>query len=366
MSRRWTNREGPDRPRQLRYLLVAALVLVAAIALAACGSSGSSSTESGGTEGGGGESTGESGGGESGKSVNVAFVAWGTANGNSQATFKGVEKEAKKLGATAEIQDGALEPPKQLSIVQDDGTSGNFQAMVIQPLDGAGVSSAIEQTIEAGVSVVSVFTPIGPNLTEMKPQVPGMTAVVGGPVSESGQTIGELAVEACGSGPCEVAYMSGLGSLPLETIRTEHLEEALAKDPQAKLVAVQEAAPEKAEGIKVAQNLLAAHPDLDVLVGNNDQTALGAVQAAKESGSSVKIIGNGGSIEGIEAIRNGEMFGTFLNLPETEGEIAAELAIGAARGEEEPEFVNPGERINQPVKANAQTIGSFKGQWHAE
>jgi ribose transport system substrate-binding protein len=333
--------------------------MAAAIVLAACGSDSGSDTASTAT-------TGEASG-DTGESVNIAFVGWGTANGYAQATMNGIKKEAEALGATADMQDGGLDPTKQLAVVQDDATSGRYDVMIIQPLDGAGIVPAAEQAIKAGIKVVAVYLPLGSDIGSPTPQVDGMTAVVGAPVAQSGKVMGELAIEACADkNPCEVAYLAGLGSLPHEAIRTDAVEEALKKASNVKLVSVQEAPPTTADGLKVAQNILTANPDLDVLIGNNDQTALGGSQAVEQANKEVAVIGDGGSIEGVTAIRDGSWFGTFLNLPETEGEIAAELGVKAARGETVPDAVNPADRIDQPVGANAENLGNFKGQWHTE
>jgi ribose transport system substrate-binding protein len=377
MSPSLADPEGPERPRgRARVLILGLLLLVTAVSLAACGSSGSSS--SGATEtseasngGGGGEQeSAAKGAGEpesgSEESVNIAFVGWGLSNSAAKAMMRGIEKKTGEMNATAEEQDAALDPQKQLSIVEDDATSGNFQALILQPLDGAGITPAVEEAGEAGLTIVSAFTPVGPDQQAMKPQVAGVAAVVGAPVSEAGTGMGEMAVEACGSGPCEVAYMNGPGDVPHEVLRLNAFEEALAKDPKAKLVAVQEGEPSVPEGLKLGQNLLTAHPDLDVLVGSGDQLAVGATQAAQESGSSVQIVGNGGSVQAIEKIQKGEMFGSYLALFETEGELAAELAIEAARGNEVKETVNPAENFPAPMNATAKTVGSFKGQWSVE
>jgi ribose transport system substrate-binding protein len=373
MSPSWTSKEGPERLRRAKYLIVAALVLVAAVSIAACGSSGSSSgsgsTES--TETGGGEAeTTANGGGESAggseEPVNIAFVGWGLSNSAAKGMMRGIENKAAEMNATAEEQDPALDPQKQLAIVQDDATSGNFQALILQPLDGAGIASAVEEAGEAGLTIVSAFTPIGPDQQEMKPQVQGVAAVVGAPVQEAGKGMAEMAIEACGSGPCEVAYMNGPGDVTHEALRLEAFEEELATDPKAKLVAVQEGEPSVQEGLKLGQNLLAAHPDLTVLVGAGDQATIGATQVAQETGSSVKIVGDGGSVQAIEGIHKGEIFGSYLLLFETEGELAAELAIEAARGNEVEESVNPVESSPVPMNATAKTVGSFKGQWSVE
>ena len=82
------------------------------------------------------------------------------------------------------------------------------------------------------------------------------------------------------------------------------------------------------------QNVFQANPDIDVVATSGDQMVLGALQAAEEAGlEDVKLIGNGASKEGCDALKAGEFFATIADIPYTQGQLLVETAVKALRGE---------------------------------
>ena len=103
-----------------------------------------------------------------------------------------------------------------------------------------------------------------PSTTRSSRRSPGLI-FVGEPPTENGTALGEMGVDACkGMDPCNVAYLEGFKALPLDNARTDAVKAALAAgaERQARRVASR-AATRQDTGLKAAQNVLQAHPDVE-------------------------------------------------------------------------------------------------------
>ena len=333
-----------------RWTATAAAVLMA-MALGACGSD---DEEAAAPAGGG-------GGGEAAQEVKkIAFFGFAGANSFAQATFAGIKEQAAKEGVEVQFFDPNFDAATQVSQIQNAITTGEFQAFIVQANDGNAVVPPVREAIEEGITVVGEFTPIGTRYDTIEPQVDGLI-FVGEPPTENGTALGELGVQACeGMDTCEVAYLEGFKSLPLDNARTEAATKALKAAPNVKLVASVEGGYTQDSGLKAAQNVLQAHPGVDVMIGSS-QAIAGAEQAAKDAGAEVKLIGNGGSRQAVTAVKEGRWFASYVAAEKSAGAKAAELAIAAARGEKVPASFDT--RDLQDPMGTKDNLGDFEGQY---
>jgi ribose transport system substrate-binding protein len=324
---------------------VAALLGVSVLGFAACGSD----DESGGS------------GAEGGTKVEkIAFFGFASANSFAQATYAGIKEEAAKNNVEVKFFDPNFDSAKQVSQIQNAITSGEYQAFIVQANDGNAVVPPIREAIEEGITVVGEFTPIGTKYDTIEPQVPGLI-FVGEPPTENGTALGELGVDACADmDPCNVAYLEGFKALPLDNARTEAVKAALASAPNVKLVASVEGGYTQDTGLKAAQNVLQAHPDVNVMIGSS-QAIAGAEQAVKDAGAKVKLIGNGGSRQAVAAVKSGRWFATYVIAEKSAGAKATELAIKKAEGGEVPASFDT--RQLQEPKGTKESLGDFEGQY---
>jgi ribose transport system substrate-binding protein len=120
----------------------------------------------------------------------------------------------------------------------------------------------------------------------------------------------------------------------------------------------------------VTQNVLQAHPDLNVVVTGGDQMTLGAERAVKAAGKTgqVKLIGSYGSELGVRALREKRWFGDTVSLPYDEGRVAVESIVAAVRGKKLPFGANAGPAIIKRLSPigrliTQQNAKRFKAQW---
>jgi ribose transport system substrate-binding protein len=326
-----------------------ALAVLLAVGVAACGDDDD--------EGGG---SGAAGGGEAQEVDKIAFFGFAGANSFAQATLAGIKEQAQKEGVEVQFFDPNFEAAKQVSQIQNAIATGEFQAFIVQANDGNAVVPPIREAIEEGITVVGEFTPVGTRYDTIEPQVDGMT-FVGEPPTENGTALGEMGIEACADkDPCNVAYLEGFKALPLDNARTDAVKAALAKAPNVKLVASVEGGYTQDSGLKAAQNVLQAQPDVDVMIGSS-QAIAGAEQAIEDEGADVALVGNGGSRQAVAAVKEDRWYATYVIAEKSAGAKAAELAIAAARGEEVPASFDT--RELQEPRGTKEGLGSFEGQY---
>ena len=335
-----------------RIMSTLGVVAVAAIATG-CGGDGES----------GGSAASGDGGGD--KQVRIAYSGFAASNSFSQETFRGIKEYAEANNATATFLDANFDSAKQIAGIQDAAVSGKFDALIINANDPNGIVPAVRDAIDAKIKVVAAFVPIGPDLTTLRPQVPGLTATVGETPTSTGQNTGKIIVQACeGLDPCNVAYLPGSKKLPLETARTDGVMSIIKQHPNIKLVSDQEGGYTADEGLKAAQNVLQAHPDLNVMA-SSDQAITGAAKAVTDAGldGKVKLIGQGAAKSAVQAIRDGKWFGAYVYVPYSEGKKAAELAINAVHGKQGPQELNSETLSPIGPIATKKTLGDFAGDW---
>ena len=294
----------------------------------------------------------------------VAFFGFAAANSFAQATWAGVKQAAAQAGVKAKFFDPNFNAQTQVSQIQDAITSGDYQAFVVQANDGNAVIPAIQQAIKAHIAVVAEFTPIGSNYASIEPPIPGVTFVGESPV-HNGTELGALGIQACkGLNPCNVAYLEGFKSLPLDNARTAAVKKQLATASNVKLVADVEGGYTQASGLKAAQDVLQAHSDVNVIIGSS-QAIEGAQQAVKKAGKTgqIKLIGNGGSCQAVAGVKSGAWFATYA-LPETtSGLKATQLAIKAGNGQKVPTSFNVDTLTNPLLTKPVLAKTHFKAQY---
>jgi ribose transport system substrate-binding protein len=115
---------------------------------------------------------------------------------------------------------------------------------------------------------------------------------------------------ATGSG-AHVAILTGSPGNNVTTDRTKGFEDQVkAKYPKMKIVASQTGNFAQTDGQKVMEQLLQAHPDINAVYAENDEMALGAIQAIKSAGKTpgkdVKIVTIDGISQMVQNVASGQ------------------------------------------------------------
>jgi len=333
--------------------ILAVLAALAMLLAVACGGEEEATTDESPADGG------------SQEEISIAFFGFAKANSFAQATFTGIEEWAKENNATATFFDGAFDAPTQVSQIQDATTSGKYDVLIVQANDGTAVIPAVEQAIAQGLTVVAEFTPVGTRYDTAEPQVEGMY-FDGDAITENGEIIAELGLDAAAAEGIDkpvIAYLQGFPDLPLDNARTEAAVSTL-KAGGAEVIDTYVGGYTKDSGRAAGQDLFAAHPDVDVVIGSSQAIAGLETVIPDDLVGKVQLVGNGGSIQAVTAVKEGRWYGTYV-YPETlAGAKAAEVGAGAARGEDMPDSVTVkvvAEENGIDVKGTAETLEEQEG-----
>ena len=116
--------------------------------------------------------------------------------------------------------------------------------------------------------------------------------------------------------------------------RQKGIDKVLAENPGIKVLAQDTANWKRDEAVNKTKNWISAYgDDIDGVVSQNDDMGLGALQALKESGKKVPIVGIDGIEDGLKAVESGDFIGTMLQNGTVE--LSAGLAVAAAIAKKE-------------------------------
>lgn len=279
--------------------------------------------------------------------MSIGFFGFAKANSFAQATWAGIQSYAGAHNASAEFLDSNFDGPTQVNQLQDAVTSKRFQVVIIQANDGTAIATPVKQALAAGITVVIEFTPVGGKFDTAEPQIPGTINIID-PPTVNGVGLAKMALEACKAGGkttgCKVAYLQGFANYPLDGARTDAAVNALKAGGAGEVVSNLVGGYTPDAGRTAMQNLLQAHPDINVVVGSS-QALEGATPLAK--GKNIQFVGNGGSTQAFDFIKAGTWYGTYDVPEKTEGAKAAEFGLLKARGG------------NPPVSTNACDLTKF-------
>lgn len=280
------------------------------------------------------------------KTINIAVFLASAANTYWEAELLGAKDVAKKYpNVKLTTFDAQFTTNKQVSQLRDALVSNKYQAWFVGPNDGGPLTPTIKQAIAKGVKVGCALVPCGPNVRETKVQIPGQVIFTGVGFFQNGQLLGKLVVQGCrGIDPCKVLWLPGLPTLPLEVARQAGLYSVIKPHKNIKVVAVAAGGYLAAPALKATQNVLQAHPDLNVIVSSGDQMIAGAAKAAQLVGKAgkIKMYGNGCTFEAKQLILKGVQTGCTVYLPRTEGRIVVQALINAVNGSKTTGvYVNP-------------------------
>jgi ribose transport system substrate-binding protein len=299
--------------------------------------------------------------------LRIAYLSFAVANSYDAPMLAAAEEAAAAGGAELTVFDANNDPGAQLQQLQDAATSGDYDGILVQPIFGAGLVTAVQDAIAGGVPVGNLDQVLGEDMTTSDAQVEGLSANVVFVPSEIGRKMGELTVAACegaSADPCEVGYIDAFGEIPLDIAIRTAFDAAIAANPAVTVVAQGLGMFNPATGLATGQDMLSAQPGIDVIVGS-DQAITGVLQAIEAAALDhpVQTIGYGGGEVAIADVAAGTRYATVMQMPATEGRLAVEHLISAIRTGEPVPGVDPVSELPNEGIVTAETAAEFTPEW---
>lgn len=303
--------------------------------------------------------------------LRFAFLAASSQNGYNDATWQGVQQAAQEAGGVeVEIFDGKFNAATQYSQVEDIIAGGRFDGIIVAPNDTVGIATTLEEAAAEGLLVASVLFPVGPELTTMTPQVPGLTTTVALDPEEGAKAEAEEVVKFCADkDPCNTVIMIGQLQFPFDNVRYEAFRSVLDQHANIKVVATGEGNYSPDQSLTAMQDIIQANPQIDVVLSNADQHLLGVEIALNDAGIPIEpvyIIGGGLNQITVDKIREGIFDATLSGYPRSEGYLAAQALIKAKRGETVENWIDPSANATNPLIVTKEWLDAnpdFKAEW---
>ncbi len=304
--------------------------------------------ESSGEEAKAAETTGEK------KDYKIAVLLPGP-TGYFVATKEGVDAAAAEYGVTIEYADAQWDASKQLAQAEDFMVKG-VDLIALCCVDSGSGEKIVKSAQESDIPVLAFTNAIG---SEETGEYAGLVSYVGQNEVNTGAVTGEIAKNLLGGDGGKAILIEGVPGTTPQINRKKGLEQAL-EGSNIEIIYNQTSNWEKEQALKIVEDLIQKKMEFNVVICQDDNSATGAVQALKEAGmkEDVKVIGLGGSKDGLQAVKDGVIDGTTYMSAVEEGHLAIETSVKYLNGEK----VEPVTEIRQ-VEVNRDNVDTFKGEW---
>ncbi|MCQ6558129.1 substrate-binding domain-containing protein [Paenibacillus mendelii] len=291
--------------------------VLAAVMLTGCSSNGNGDTgktgESGGNSGSGGD-----------KSYKIGVAAQGLSHEFIKSLVESMQEKAGELKVELVVMDSQDKIEEQLNQV-DTLVAQKVDAVILNAVDLVGSSPAVDKVKEAGIPLVEVIT-----FTENE----NYDVFVGTDPKQSGIMMGDILADKLG-GKGNVALLQGQIGHSAEITRGAGLQEALFdKHKDVKKLTEQTANWNRDEAMSITEDWLQRFPEINAIAAQNDEMAMGALQAVEASGrKDILVVGIDGIADALKAVKEDRLTATVLDNVTAEGKRAVEVAVGLIKGE---------------------------------
>lgn len=265
-----------------------------------------------------------------------------------------VKRNAERMGMTFVSAEGQDDISKQIAAVEDL-MAKNIDVLILNPLDQEALVPITKAATRMGISVFILDSKIAPEAD----YVSSVQANNRG----NGSLIGSWVVDKLASQPLKIALLSGAKGNPVGQERREGMITGIASAQLTKtgrtdfqVVAQGWGGWSNNGGLKAMEDILVAHPDVNVLLAENDAMALGAMRAISEAGKAdrITIVAIDGQKEAYKLIQDGKMGSTAVNSPDVLGTYVVEAAAKYLNGDKQlPKVIYTPAIV--VTKANADT-----------
>ena len=249
----------------------------------------------------------------------------------------GMQEHAASLdGVTLQIEDAQNDVGKQLNQIQNFVASG-VDAIIVNPVDTDATVAMSQAAADAGIPLVYVNRePV--NVDDL----PEKQAFVASDEKESGtlqtQEICRLLKEA-GKTEARAVVLMGELSNQAARMRTQDIKDVIATPDCGfiQIVEEQTANWSRTQAADLMTNWITSGLEFDAVISNNDEMAIGAIQALKSAGRSMDDIIVGGidaTQDALAAMEAGDLDVTVFQNAAGQGQGAVDAALSLARGEE--------------------------------
>lgn len=273
------------------------------------------------------------------------------------AQTKSMQDEAAKLGHQLVYTDAAGSAAKQVADVNSMIAQG-VDVIFLAPREEKPLIPAVMAAKKAGIPVILLDRNVDQSLAKAGEDY---VTFIGSDFVQEGQRVAEwLAKNA--NGKTKIIELEGTtGSSPAND-RKKGFDEAIKAAGGFEILASQSGDFARDKGRQVAESLLQAHPDANVIYAHNDEMAMGAIAAleaaGKKPGTDVIVLSIDGGKEAVQAVVDGKINAVVECNPRF-GPKAFETMAKYAGGEKIDAWVKNEDKFYDPSNAAAELANAY-------
>ena len=244
----------------------------------------------------------------------------------------GMQDQAAKLdGITVQVEDAQNDPSRQLDQVQNFVSSG-VDAIIVIAVDGDSTPALTKMASDAGIPIVYANHP--PADVDKLPET---AAFVGSNEVDSGTLETKEVCRLLGGKGAAYVLMGPLNNHS-SLVRTKDIHDVIATDECQGMSVIEEQSAnwDRLEAANIMTNWLSTGREFDAVIANNDEMAIGAIQAMKAAGvdmSKVVVGGIDATPDGLAAMAAGDLDVTVFQNAIAQGAAAMDAAVALSRGQ---------------------------------
>lgn len=217
----------------------------------------------------------------------------------------GIEDEAKRQGVKVKFSDAQDDAAKQANDI-DDLIQQNVDYLIVNPTDSDAISGSIQIANDQNIPVITLDREVSKGK---------VASFIASDNVKGGEMGAQLIVDEIGK-DAKVAELEGIPGASATRERGKGFHNIA--DKSLDVVSKQSAKFNRTEGLNVTQNIIQAHPDIKAVFAQNDEMALGAVEAI--GNKDIKVIGFDGNEDALKSVDNKKLFATVAQQPSLMGE----------------------------------------------
>jgi ABC-type sugar transport system substrate-binding protein len=269
-----------------------------------------------------------------------------------KALIDAAEQEARVRNVELRVLDAEWDAQKQASQIESL-IAQKCDVIEIIPCDSTAIIPTMRKVKDSGIPLFVVNTQHDPSSEDL------IVTFIGASMEDEAAMVAESVKKLLDRKDGNVVIIEGAaGSFPA-IHRTSGFIDSIKDSPNIKIIANQNAGWDRAQAQRVMEDFLTRYDNIDIVYCHDDNMAIGAIQAIKAAGrNEIRVVGIGGTIEGLDAIRNGDMYSTIDQPPFWEGRASVEYAARYLSGEKLDKWIKTA--IAPIDKSN---VDQFKGDW---
>ncbi len=242
---------------------------------------------------------------------------------------EGIQNLADENGTKVISVDAQDDTAKQSNDV-DDLIQQGVDILLINPVDSSAITPAVESANSADIPVIMMDRS-----------------------SDEGDVVTLVASDNVAGGEMAADYIKEMTGENAKTVQLEGIPGASATrergegfknvaDQSLDVLDSQTADFDRAKGLTVMENMLQAHSDIQAVFAQNDEMALGAIEAIESAGKAddIQVVGFDGTDDGVKAVKDGRLSATVAQQPGEMGKLSLQAAYDYFSGKEVKEKID--------------------------